>query len=1283
MRNFTPAAPTFVCESRFALSRECAKLSLDPTDPKSVHPASDDPLYSGELRARSELTFAAILRAMLVVLPVTMVANQLGAGNTLNTMLLGLVWLYVGALVLLQRRGYFALCVHGTVFGLIVFSALIAAVYGSVRSAGTLGQVVAITVGALFLPRRSMLAAAALSIGSIALLIYGELAGLLPLPNREITTAHWLVYAMIIAATALVLSYMRAMIIDLVRQLGNELLLRKEAEASRQQSEDRFRRVFESSPVGMTITRVSDGRYLDINRADQRTLGYPREEMIGRTATEMGVWPSAEERNFFVAALRERKGVRGYEAHMRHKSGEIVLCRIFADLVELDGEECIVSSTVNVSEQERAELARRQSEAKYVAVFNCAPDPIVIARERDAVQLDVNYAWLRVTGIPRERAVGRSALEIGLWADTAQRDQALAQLGAEGAIDNMPARFRIASGQVIDVLLSAIRVALDGEPCVVWSWREVTQLRLAQTQERQIRAKFQGLFDISPEGIAVTRWKDAVLIEANDAALAQMRLAREQAVGRSTLDLGIGASKEDNAAIFAQLAAEGRVVGRATRFRRYDGVWLDFQLSAATLTLDGEKCVVWSWRDQTEQLKHQRELDATAERLRKVFRNSPAAIALMRFDPPTILDINEAYERLFGWSRDEAVGRDPAEMNVWVDAAERARFRERVLAEGRVADYPSRARRRGGELIDTLNFAEIVEEGGERLLLVIVLDITERKRAEEELRTSRHLLESVIDAIPMSIFAKDLDSNYIMVNKLMADFFGVSKEELLRRHTSRLPIEAAERERSLQDDRWVFENRRTLDQPETLLPGPDGRKVLYHSTKIPLLDDAGKLMGLLGINRDITEERRAEDARRQALESFAAAFTNTPDGIVISRLRDAVIIDVNEAWLATNGFTREQVVGRTMAELGVWTDEERNAYIDKLRSEGRVTNFLATLRRADGRLRQTLLSAIRIERDGEPCVMSMGRDITEMRRIESERRQALARFDQVFSASPDSISITRIKDNMILAVNDAWVEANGYARHEVVGRRSQDLGHWMPGEREAVIAELQAEGRVRNRPVTLRRADGTYRHALISVARVEVEGEPCTLFMGRDITSQKAAEEALRDSEHRYRSLFQAAMDCILVISPGGTIIDANDYGCRSLGYTREDLLGGSFAQILDESKLSRMLPRPAHVKQERRTLRAEQELRAKDGSLRSVEFTAGPLPDGNVLVVVRDVTDRRRNEKLLENIARGVSSQTGAEFFRTLVKALCRELPADTAFIGELTPDGDRVRTIACWQDG
>jgi PAS domain S-box-containing protein len=983
----------------------------------------NDPLIlSSELRERTDLTLAAILRALLVVLPVILVASKLGAGTTADTVLLSFALPYVVGLYVLQRRGHFAFCVHAVVFGLIIFAVMVAALHGSVRSIGTVGQVAAITIGGIFLGRRTLIAAAAFSIASIALLVYAETAGWLPAPDPRVTASHWAIYSVIIAAIALVLSYMRTLLLDVVLRLSAELGQRRRAEAGRLQSEERFRRVFESSPVGMTITRVSDARCLEVNRADEGTLGYRREEMIGHTSFETGAWLSAEERARFVAALRAARRVQDYRTRMRNKAGELVDCRIWADLVELDGEECIVSSTINVTDQDRADRLRRQSETKYAALFRSVPDPIAISRERDAVQLEVNEAWLRITGYTREEAIGRSSLELGLWPDAAQRDMALARVKAEGAMENFPARFTNASGSAIDVLLSAIRVLLDGEPCIVWSWRDVTQLRRAQAQEHQIRAKFQALFDTSPDGVAVTRWKDGVLIEANDAALAQIGLARREVVGRSVLEIGVGASAEDNAEIYGQLRSDGNVVNRATRFRSLSGTWLDFLLSAVTLTLDGEKCVVWSWRD-------------------------------------------------------------------------------------------------------------------------------------------------------------------------------------------------------------------------------------------------------------VSEQRRAE-------ERFEKAFQASQDAIAVTRLADGRVMSLNRRMAELYGAPEQALIGMSTVELNIWTREQRKQMTEALNRERRITDQEITFRNRRGELRTCNYSAELLDLRGEVHAIGFLRDITEQRRAEREKRQALERFQKVFDHSPDAISISRRCDGEVLAVNDAWVRLNGRARENVVGRPAEGINLWMPGDRELVMAQLEAEGHVVNRLTTFRRNDGGLRQSLISVAAIDVNGEPCTLFVGRDVTEQRRAEEALAQSERRYRSLFEAATDCIVVIDPDGRLLDINEYGCRSLGHAREDVVGGPFTRVFDDTKLRRLLRRPGEVVAERRTLRAEQEVRAKDGGLHIFEYSAGPLPDGNILLVARDVSERRRQERLLENIAKGIGPETGDAFFRSLVLALSRELPAYMTFVGEVV-GGERVRTLACCRKG
>lgn len=128
-----------------------------------------------------------------------------------------------------------------------------------------------------------------------------------------------------------------------------------QARAQLQRSEERFRLAFDVSPIGMTITRVSDGRYLAVNRADQRTLGYSREEMLGRTTIERGAWLEPAAREHFIDKLHRERSVENFETRMRNKSGQIVTCSIWAALVELDGEPCVLASTINITDRKSEE----------------------------------------------------------------------------------------------------------------------------------------------------------------------------------------------------------------------------------------------------------------------------------------------------------------------------------------------------------------------------------------------------------------------------------------------------------------------------------------------------------------------------------------------------------------------------------------------------------------------------------------------------------------------------------------------------------------------------------------------------------------------------------------------------------------------------------------------------------------------------------------------------------------------------------------------------------------
>ena len=141
------------------------------------------------------------------------------------------------------------------------------------------------------------------------------------------------------------------LVVTMVIDISVEKASRRELE----KSQERFTKAFNFSPLGMTITRLSDGRFMEVNPANERVLGYSQADFSGKTSVEAGVWLSDEERHAYVDTLKRAGRLQAYETHMRTKSGTPVDVRVWAEIIEIEGEPCALSFTLNVVEEKRRE----------------------------------------------------------------------------------------------------------------------------------------------------------------------------------------------------------------------------------------------------------------------------------------------------------------------------------------------------------------------------------------------------------------------------------------------------------------------------------------------------------------------------------------------------------------------------------------------------------------------------------------------------------------------------------------------------------------------------------------------------------------------------------------------------------------------------------------------------------------------------------------------------------------------------------------------------------------
>ena len=284
-----------------------------------------------------------------------------------------------------------------------------------------------------------------------------------------------------------------------------------EAEAALAEREKHLRIIYQASLDFITINRLSDGVLLEVNQPYLDALGFTREEVIGHTPLELGIWAVAAERERFVETLRAVKKCQNYEVCFKAKNGDLVWCLASSSIVELSGVDCIYSVTRNVSERRHAEMALRESEQHFRALHEASQDFIFINRLDDGVFLEANPPFLEALGYRSDEILGKTPLEIGLWEERADRQKFYENLMREGGkLQGVEGRFRLRNGQRAWWLLSSSIIELNGVQCVHSVARDITERKLSEKRVNEL-AFFDQLTGLPNRSLLMDRLRQAMV----------------------------------------------------------------------------------------------------------------------------------------------------------------------------------------------------------------------------------------------------------------------------------------------------------------------------------------------------------------------------------------------------------------------------------------------------------------------------------------------------------------------------------------------------------------------------------------------------------------------------------------------------------------------------------------------------------------------------------------------------------------------------------------------------
>jgi len=414
-------------------------------------------------------------------------------------------------------------------------------------------------------------------------------------------------------------------------------------------------------------------------------------------------------------------------------------------------------------------------------------------------------------------------------------------------------------------------------------------------------------------------------------------------------------------------------------------------------------------QDITERKLAEKARNESEAQFAALFRANPAAVAIARLDDHCLVNVNQAWQELTGYTFQEAVGQTPLALNLWVDPGERQQLVALVRQHGK-AKADIRLRRKSGEVREMMMAAEKVELGGQPYLISMALDISERKRAEAELLAHRDRLEEIVrertaevedlyENAPAGYHSLDAEGRFVRINQTELNWLGYTRQELIgRRFTDFVTPEsvltfaanfpAFKRDGQVHDLEFECVRKNGATFP-----------ILVNATAI--YDEAGKFLMSRSTAFDATERKRSESALRESEEQNRLLFEETPHAIVL--------LDVAQRFLRVNrafeelvklppSSGRADILGKTAVQLGlvdsvgyaVW----QAALEQPLSAHEEYVTAEYTLCCGDGQARNVESRIFHLPLGGVDHILATMRDITTQKQTEEALRRANEEMEQ-------------------------------------------------------------------------------------------------------------------------------------------------------------------------------------------------------------------------------------------------------------------------------------------------
>jgi PAS domain S-box-containing protein len=758
--------------------------------------------------------------------------------------------------------------------------------------------------------------------------------------------------------------------------------------------------------------------------------------------------------------------------------------------------------------------------------------------------------------------------------------------------------------------------------------RDITERKRAEEMLRESEEKYRNLVDNAPIGIYKTDLKGNILF-ANQSLSKMFEFDfPEQMISDGLFSRY--KNPNDREILIGILREKGKVTNHEIEVLTKSGKSLNVLLSA---TFE-EGILSGMIKDITERKQAEEELSTEKQKFQTLSEQAPFGLMMINKDG-VFKYINPKFKQLFGYDLSDVPNGKTWFRKAYPDPT----YRHHVISDWlndleRTESGEKRSRvyratcKDGTEKI--VNFISVQLEKGENL--VACEDITERKRAEEEIRRTLSLLNATLESTADGILVVDRAGRIESFNRKFVQMWHIPKSIIASQDDDRALAFVLDQ---LKDPEGFFSKVKDLyNQPEAesfdLLEFKDGRVFERYSQPQWIGEHS---VGRVWSFRDVSERWRAEEALRESEEKYRELADFLPE-MVFETDQTGKLLFANRRAFETFGYTKEDFDGGLgLFEMVVPEDRERvTRNIEILFKEGKVTGNEYTALRKDGTTFPVLASPNLIIRDDKPVgIRGIAIDITERKQAEEALKTSEEKYRLLVENAGEAIFVAQ--DGMLKFANRNTTEMIGYSKEELTSKPFMEFIH--PDDRGLVLdrhlKRLEGHGLPSVYPFRIVKKSGNVKWVELNAVLINWEGRPATLNFLSDITERKEAEEALQESEKKFRVLTETAASGIF-IHQGDKFVYVNPASEAMTGYSREELLTMDFWDLVHPD-FRELVRQRAQARQEGKSVPSRYELKiiTKNGEERWVDLAVGMINfQGKpaILGTDFDITERKRAEE-------------------------------------------------------